>query len=163
MIPWCDVIILAFLKLKTLNCGKMPSPIPKIFACDVLTPHGFPGRNLSEVLYALYSGHLLTAISESFRDNCSKSRQIKIFFQYSKWILLAVKSPFQIYIFCWGMICRSKIIGGAAPSHLHLLFCKIVCWNLSFSVQLKIPYFLEKVLFKGGAYRNICTFGGTLI
>ena len=38
-----------------------------------------------------------------------------------------MKFPFQRYIVCWGKIYGSKIIGGgAAPSHLRLLFCKIV-------------------------------------
>ena len=52
-----------------------------------------------------------------------------MFFKCLKWILFAVKFPFQRYIICWGKIYGSKIIGGgeeAAPSHLRLLFCKIV-------------------------------------
>ena len=28
-----------------LNCRETPSPIPEIFLCDLLTPHGFSRRN----------------------------------------------------------------------------------------------------------------------
>ena len=42
-----------------------------------------------------------------------------------------MKFPFQRYIVCYGKIYGSKIIGeGAAPSHLRLLFCKIVYINM---------------------------------
>ena len=38
-----------------------------------------------------------------------------------------MKFPFQRCIVCWGKVYGSKIIGGpGAPSHLRLLFCKIV-------------------------------------
>ena len=54
-----------------------------------------------------------------------------MFSQYLKWILFAVKFPFQQYIVCWGIIYGLNITGvrvggGGAPSHLGLLFCKYV-------------------------------------
>ena len=79
-----------------------------------------------------------------------KSRNQNIF-KYLKWILLAVKFPFQRYIVCCSKICHSKIISGGrggAPSHL-FLFCKIVykilsstCWVLPITgatSQQRIP------------------------
>ena len=54
-----------------------------------------------------------------------------MFSQYLKWILFAVKFPFQRYIVCWGKVHGLNITGGGgggggAPSHLRLLFCKYV-------------------------------------
>ena len=60
--------------------------------------------------------------------NLTKSRNRNIF-TILKWILFSIKFPFQRYIICWGKFCRSKIFGGGgagSPSHLRLLFCKIV-------------------------------------
>ena len=62
-------------------------------------------------------------------------------------MILAIKFPFQQYIVAWGKICRSKIIGGgAAPSHLRLLFSKIVYINLRrISERQKNKYFCSCV------------------
>ena len=52
-----------------------------------------------------------------------------MFSQYLKWILFAVKFPFQRYIVFWGKIYGLNITGGGgggALSHLLLLFCKYV-------------------------------------
>ena len=50
-----------------------------------------------------------------------------MFSQYLKWILFAVEFLFQRYIVCWGKIYGLNITGGgAAPSHLLLLFFKYV-------------------------------------
>ena len=45
-------------------------------------------------------------------------------------MLLAIKSPFQLYIVCWGQVRPSKIIGGGGgggerPAPPHLLFCNL--------------------------------------
>ena len=79
--------------------------------------------------FEIFSNSHSGAIAEPFRENCSQNREIKIFFKYLKLILFAVTFLFQQYIFCWGKIYGSKIIGGGRPSHLRLLFCKIV-WFL---------------------------------
>ena len=71
------------------------------------------------------------AIAESFRENCSQSREIKIFWRCLKWIGLFDKFPFQWYIVCWGKFRLSKIIGGggggggrpAPPPSLILQMC----------------------------------------
>ena len=45
MIPDVTSYFWMFSKLQKLNCRETPSPIPEIFLCDLLTPHGFSGRN----------------------------------------------------------------------------------------------------------------------
>ena len=50
-----------------------------------------------------------------------------MFSQYLKWILFVVEFSFEWYIVCCGKIYGLNITGGgAAPSHLRLLFCKYV-------------------------------------
>ena len=50
-----------------------------------------------------------------------------------------MKFPFKRYMVCWGKVYGSKIIGGgAAPSHLRLLFCKIVYIIYKMYLTLKL-------------------------
>ena len=78
-----------------------------------------------------------TAFLETLRSHFAKIAhkiaKSKYFSNIQNESYLLWNFPFQRYIVCWGKIYRSKIIGeGDAPSHLRLLFCKIVYfdWNI---------------------------------
>ena len=54
----------------------------------------------------------LEPLRNHFAKIAHELEKSKIFFQYLKLILLAIKFPFQWYIVCWGQFRSSKIIGG---------------------------------------------------
>ena len=104
--------------------------------------------------FEIFLNSCFGAIAEPFRENCLQNREIKIFFKYLKWIPFAVKYSFQWYIVCWSKIYSSKIIsggreggGGGAPSHLRLLFCKIVYFLQKFRQILALLYVVISLFF----------------
>ena len=90
-------------------------------------------------------------IAESFRENCSWSREIKMFFQYLKWIPLAIKFPFQWYIQFVGVsfVLRKLLEGGrgVAPRTTSISYSPKVCsiiWK-AFSFVIYLMWFTTEI------------------